>query len=378
MREEKARVQKRSSVNWTLGLKGKVAALLVLSLACACAAGCDEEELAYLLQQAPGQAALLLKRAPFERVLDDPELEPEAREKLEFVLDVKNYGVERVGLARSKSYEILVRVEREAVTWNLTAAEPLSMTPVTWEFPVAGEVPYLGFFKKKHAEGKANELEEQGFEVYLRVANAYSMLGIVSDPLYSPLLKYSKAYLAELVLHEMLHGTVFIKGKMEFNENLALFVGEQGAYNYLSQRFGPDSEEAMYVLYSNHDAQIFSKEIMKLYGALDRMYKSPLSEREKLAKKEEIIEAHKVRFREEVLPRMKTGRYRGWPERDINNATIISRTVYYHDLGLYRDMYEAMDQDLKALVGFFKHVAGIEGVAPEAYARDWLREQGEG
>lgn len=340
---------------------------------------CGPEELNYLLQQAPGQLALLMKRVPFEKMLADPDLDPQVRETLEFVLDVKHWGVENLGLIPNNNYEVYVQLKRETANWNLTAAEPLSMTPLTWEFPLVGKAPYLGFFNKDNAMKKAGKLEAEGYDVYVRTADAYSMLGIVADPLYSPLLKYRKADLANLLIHEMTHGTVFIKGQMEFNENVALFVGNQGAYEYLVERFGPDSEEALYSLGSNQDDMVFSREIMRLYNELDAMYKSDISDDEKRKRKAEIIAEHKRRFREDLLGReMKTGYYRSWPDKEINNATVISRVVYFHDLTLYENLYRAMNEDLRALLDFFKKVEEMEGVDAETFARDWLASRDRG
>jgi len=347
------------------------AALAALSFFLIGAKGCGPEEAAYLMQQAPGQLMLLIKRVPFEKVLEDPGLDPAVRAKLEFVLEVKNWGVNELGLIKNKNYEILVEVDRPALSWNLTAAEPFSLQPLTWVFPVAGQMPYLGFFKKEHALKKAEKLERKGYETYLRTADAYSMLGIIADPLYSPLLDYREANLANLILHEMTHGTVFVKGEMEFNENLALFVGNQGAYLFLSQKYGPDSDEAVYVKWRNHDDAVFSKELMALHHELSELYASGLSDEEKLAKKAEIFARHKRRFKHEVLPKMKTDRYRRWPRMDLNNATVISRAVYYHDLSLYEDLYAALGNNLKAVLDFFKRPENQQG-DPEERARERL------
>ncbi len=334
---------------------------------------CEGEELGYLLQQAPGQLELIVKRESFKKLLKDPELDPEVRAKLEFVLDVKNYAVEEIGLIQNKNYEVFVDIEdKETVVWNLTACEPLAMEPVKWSFPVVGEMPYLGFFEKEDALAKEAELEALGYDVYVRTAGAYSMLGIMSDPLYSPLLRYREADLANLVIHEMTHGTVFVKGQMNFNENLALFVGDQGAYEYLASRYGAESEEARYSKGAQVDGETFSKELMKLFDELDGMYKSEATDDEKRRRKAEIVAAHKRRFEGEVLPSMETTRYRSWLDKDINNATIYSRVVYYHDLTLYREIFEAMDEDLPGMVDFFKEVQQMKGVDAEGYAKEWL------
>jgi hypothetical protein len=67
---------------------------------------------------------------------------------------------------------------------------------------------------------------------------------------------------------------------------------------------------------------------------------------------------------------MKTGFYAKWPDKDINNATIVSRKVYFHDLTLYENLYAALNNDLKALVKFFEEVAAQKGVDAEKAARE--------
>jgi predicted aminopeptidase len=365
--------QEKTRGRWRTYL-GLALATAIGGLAALTGTGCDKEEARYLMQQAPGQLALLMDRVPFKKLLADPNLDPKIRAKLLLVLDVKKYAVETIGLKRNKNYEVFVPLDREAVSWNLTAAQSLSMSPLTWKFPMVGEVPYLGFFKEGDALAKQKELQAQGYDVYVRTAGAYSMLGIVSDPLYSPLLRYRDAELANLVVHEMTHGTVFFKDEMEFNENLALFVGNQGSYNYLVQKFGADSEESRYAIGANEDDVVFGREIMAVFNELDTMFKSSLSDADKMKKKDEIIAAHKKHFRDEVLPAMKTDTYTRWPDKDINNATIISRKVYFHDLTLYDNLYQAHHQDLHAMVDFFKDAMIKKDLKPEQYAKDWLKD----
>ncbi len=349
---------------------GVLLALTMFSLT-----SCDEEELSYLLQQAPGQIDLLLHRVPIKKILKRDDLDPEVRHKLELVLDVKAYAVHEIGLYRNKNYEIYTEIDRDSVVYTFSACPPLELKPLTWKFPVVGEVPYLGFFDKDKGFKKKAELDEQGYDTLLRRAGAYSMLGIVSDPLYSPLLRMRDADLANLIVHEMLHSTVWVEGEVDFNENLALFVGNQGAINYLIHRDGPQSEEALYAINSDYDDKLFSQYIAGWYKELDELYKSELDDAEKLELKQQIMKASKDKFKNEVLPAMKTGRYKGFSEREYNNALVLSRARYYKDLSLYKKIYAAHNNDLRAMVEFFKAFEQMD-TRPEKYARSWLVDQG--
>jgi len=328
------------------------------------------------LSQAPGQLALLANRVPIEQVLKRNELEPWVREKLELALSVKGYA-EELGLVQNKSYTLYRELNRDAVCYNLTATPKLSLKPLSWEFPVVGRVPYLGFFKPKDALKKKQELENKSYDVYVRRVGAYSMLGIVPDPLYTPMLKYDSWELANIIIHELTHATIWAKGYPEFNENLALFIGNQGAIDFCLKKYGAGSKEVEYAIGSNQDDQLFQQYLSGLKKELEELYaRSDLSEDEKLKLREEIFQKSKRDFQENWLPKMKSDYYTGWNKLELNNAVIASRLVYYHDLSLYQSVYEKLGSDLKKMIEFMKEVvknAEKEKLNPEKYLQTWLK-----
>lgn len=332
------------------------------------------EEWGYLLQQAPGQFSLLLHREKIVKILKSPGLEPETKSKLELVLAVKQYAEDQIGLVHNANYTVYAPIDREAVVWTLSACPPLSFQAKTWKFPIVGEAPYLGFFQKADGEKKQAQLEAEGYDVYLRPAGAYSMLGIAADPIYSPLLHLSDAELANLVVHELTHATIWVPGQVEFNESVALFIGNQGALEFLQQRFGPDSDQVREALGANEDDKIFSVFLGELYQELDLLYQSHLSEPEKLKRKAEIIAENRQRFRDQVLPRMKTDNYQRFPDSVINNASILQRKLYYKEVSLYYRVFEAHHRNLPATVEFFKEQAQRGGEVENAI-REWLETQ---
>jgi predicted aminopeptidase len=273
----------------------------------------------------------------------------------------------------NQSYSIYKKLDRDALTYNLTAAPKLSLEPLHWKFPVVGEVPYLGFFKKSDADKKEAELKGKGYDVYVRTAGAYSMLGIVADPVYSTMLKDPDAELANTIIHELTHGTVWAKGYADFNENLALFVGNQGAVNYCTDRFGKDSAEVKYAIGSNHDDLVFQQYLAGLAKELKDLYaRKDLSDQDKLKKREEIFAATKEDFAKNWMPKMATSDYSRWPKVNLNNATVASRLVYFHDLSLYQKIYEKNGSDLKKMVAFVKNVVDTQPGDPEKNLKAWL------
>jgi len=80
--------------------------------------------------------------------------------------------------------------------------------------------------------------------------------------------------LANLIIHELTHGTLYIKNNVTYNENLANFVGDKGAEMFLLYKFGPNSIE----LERYSKRKMLSKQhkdlVLKGAARLDSLYKS--------------------------------------------------------------------------------------------------------
>lgn len=94
----------------------------------------------------------------------------------------------------------------------VTACAPFAFQPRMWHFPVVGSFPYKGFFEKNKALAEAKKIkEEEGLEVSVRTAGGWSTLGWFKDPVLSNMLNRSEGDLANLIIHELTHGTLFVK-----------------------------------------------------------------------------------------------------------------------------------------------------------------------
>ena len=74
--------------------------------------------------------------------------------------------------------------------------------------------------------------EEEGFDVCETAVSAYSTLGWLADPVTSPMLDHGPARLVETILHELVHATAFLPDEADFNEGVALFIGQQAAIRF--------------------------------------------------------------------------------------------------------------------------------------------------
>jgi predicted aminopeptidase len=230
------------------------------------------------------QAELLLSREPIESVRSSGALTPEQLQKLDLIQDVKAFGGE-IGLSATENYSRIAWGWKRTI-WNVSACDPLEFRSESWWFPIVGRVPYLGFFRNKDANNWIHKLEKKGLDVYLRTAGAYSTLGYFEDPILPGMLNWEDDRLANTVLHEMVHATVWIKGSVGFNESLASFVGDSASLDYLENRFGVGSSALQETLDRREDIAQWRELQRDLFGALRATFANPsLSEAEKLEMK---------------------------------------------------------------------------------------------
>src|SRR6056297_1169680 len=186
-------------------------------------------------QAARGQMELLLKRKDIEKLLASPETSAEKRRKLELVLQLRDFSGEALALPDNGSYAGFVKLERDAVVYNVIAAPEFSVAPKTWCYPLVGCLAYRGYFKRDAAERRARSLRKQGFDTLVSPVAAYSTLGRFNDPVTSPMLEFRNLRLAGLLFHELAHQRVFVKGETDFNEAYATAVDRAGVRRWLTR-----------------------------------------------------------------------------------------------------------------------------------------------
>jgi len=250
--------------------RGFIVAALVASIP-VLSTGC------YYGHLAGGQSRLMLGRESVEKLLDDPGTDAELRRKLELVQEVREYS-RSLGLEVEDQYTSYVDWPGDRVITTVVATRPGQITPHEFSFPIVGRVPYKGFFKKERAEREAEGLRAKGMDVCLFAIKAYSTLGWFPDPLTTPMLDTSTDRLAETVIHELVHATVFVESQPDFNEGAANFVGEEAAIRFFSGEPGreaqsPDLDPRLRV---GDDRQIAS-ELMRLRDEVSELYAGVLS-----------------------------------------------------------------------------------------------------
>jgi predicted aminopeptidase len=313
------------------------AAALLLA-ACSLFSGC------YTLKQGTTMLGYLGRAVPLE------DLDGENRRFVDLVQDIRHFAMENLGLKESKNYSRYVQLDRDYLAAVVSASAKDSFTPYQWHFPVVGPMPYKGFFDVEGARKERAKLEKKDLDVWVRGVDAFSTLGWFRDPLYSYMRDYSPDRLADLIIHELFHATVFIKGQVQFNEELAEFVGSQGARLYMADRFGLESEEYQKMLDAETDSKPFVEFVRGLAAELDAMYKSGADREEKLREKERIIKAAQERFDAEYESLFKSENYRGFSKLPLNNAYLELYRLYYEENNYLTDLYERAGGDLPAFI----------------------------
>ncbi len=204
-----------------------VGALLLATVACSPA---------YLTQAAFGQLEVLQARRPLGEVLADPETPPDLRQRLLAADAALVFARTDLGLPRTGSYRHYADLGRPYVVWNVFAAPEFSLEATAWCFPVAGCVPYRGYFAEAGARDEAARLAARGSDVFVGGVPAYATLGWFDDPLLNTLLMDDDYQVAATLFHELAHRQYYLPGDAAYNEGFATFVEQEGLRRYLVAR----------------------------------------------------------------------------------------------------------------------------------------------
>jgi predicted aminopeptidase len=323
---------------------------LLLPLLAPLLSGCFT--MGYLAQAGAGQVSLLVKARPLSRAIADPKTDPHVGRALEWVPDMKRFG-ESQGLNPTQNYVRYTALNRDAAVYVVQASPPLELKPKLWSFPIVGTVPYLGFFDVKAARDYGETLSKEGLDVDVRGAAAYSTLGWFKDPVLSTMISSGDGALGELantVLHESTHATLYLTGQSAFDESLASFVGDRLARDWLQLRFGAESRQLKTY---DADQHAWRERVLRLHqawGELDALYRSSLSDADKRARKTELLAALKAELH---------------TKRALNNATLTGYRTYDTGGAAFEKLLLACDSDFPRFVATVRTLEASDFPTPQ-------------
>ncbi|MBW3573193.1 MAG: aminopeptidase, partial [Gemmatimonadetes bacterium] len=91
-----------------------------------------------------------------------------------------------------------------------------------------------------------------------------------------------------------------------------------------------------------------------------------LSTEDKLRERERLFADAQRRFAEEVRPRLRVDTFPSFTRDPLNNATLISRHIYYDRLGLFEEVYRSRGGDFIRAMNDI--VAAARGNKDDPYA----------
>jgi len=257
----------------------------------------NRDLVAYGWMQLKGQLKIVYASRPVAEVMNDDLVSDSVKARLKFVDEIRRFAADSLGLKDSKNYTTYFDQQSKPLLWVLTASEPFKLKAYHWKFPVVGEVSYKGFFIKEKGLEEELSLRSLGYDTDLGPVSAWSTLGWFKDPVLSGMLKRTDGGLAELIIHEMTHSTLYVKSDVNFNENLASAIGEAGALKFLIYKYGENSNELNEYILRKEDADLYSEHMLRAASILDTLYQrienleQPLKEKFKSDRISEIVRA---------------------------------------------------------------------------------------
>lgn len=307
-------------------------------------------QMGYLMKSGYGQMKLLSSRVPISEALSSQDLSPQQKEKLLLAQEARTFSENNLHLKPTKNYTSYVDLGRSHVTYVVSAAPKWQLKHHQWDYPFMGKMPYKGFFDKKDAEAEEINLQKESLDTYLRGVSAYSTLGWFNDPILSSMLNYDHYDLVNLIIHETVHATLYIKHAADFNERFATFLGNKGAEQFYLQKEGPQSATLAKIKLENEDNNLFSAFISKELKELGDWY-SNLPQDSRSEKERELrIRLIQERFNTELKPKLKTDSYRKFPELKLNNARLLVYKTYMQDLSDFEKLYELVHNDFATFI----------------------------
>jgi predicted aminopeptidase len=305
--------------------------ILIAAILCGCSP-------VYVTKSAVGHAGLLWRSRGMESSLRDPKVSPELKDRLKLALEVRAFAFERMGLKKTKDYSTYTPVPG-AVTYVVSACPKTSLQPHQWWFPFLGRVPYKGYFRKEDALKEMRRMQGRGLDARVGGVAAYKTPLPFKDPLPSSVLDYPPGELAELLIHELFHGTVWLKDRAEFNEAAAVFAGQEGAKEFLAGKYGEQSPRLREYLQSLAEQAETGRVIEDLYRELDGLYGGKVSETEKLSGRDGLFSKYRDRLN---------------LREDLNNAAVLAYRLYGRDLSAFRALHERSGRDWEKTVAALK------------------------
>jgi len=313
--------------------------------------GCSS--FSYYRQAIAGQYEILSHRVEIETLISNDDTPGKLRTKLETVLQVRAFSENEMAMDVGSNYSQYSDLQRDYVVWNVSASPALSLTPHQWCYPIVGCQSYRGYFHQEMAEEEAANFQQKDYDTWVGGVSAYSTLGWFEDPVLNTFIFRNDADLAALLIHELSHQILYIKGDTAFNESFATAVEIEGLKRWLKK---VEQENLLRAYQQKREEKTFFIEtVSETTVKLKALYSSELSDNDKKIKKNQIISMLQERYRKAIADKSLRGYYVHWFD-EVNNAKLASISNYYN----YVPAFSAMIADVNGdMATFYKQAKAL-------------------
>lgn len=270
-------------------------------------------------------------------VVADTTVDDKLKAHLQRVVALREFASRELALPDNGSYRSYAPLDRDYPVWNVWVAPVFDLQPRQSCFPVAGCVPYRGYYSKQLADEYAAGFLEAGDDVMVGGVTAYSTLGYFDDPVTSTMLRLPEEKLAGLIFHELSHQVVYVKNNATFNESFARTVEIEGTLRWLASR----NDTAGLARYhaALERADIFFAAVKAARAQLAMLYASARGPAEKRLGKAQVIETMRKAQRQRKAQDAAWSAYDLWFADDLNNAKLAAVSTYFDDVAMFRELF---------------------------------------
>jgi len=310
----------------------------------------------YGWMQLNGQLQVVREAIPLEEFIALDSTTVEQKKSIQTIIEAKEFAFNELGINYSDNYSEIFDQKGKPSMFVVTGCEPFAFVPRLWSFPIVGKFPYKGYFKREKAIEEFKRVrDEENLDAGLRTAGGWSTLGWFKDPVLSNMLRRSEGDLAALIIHELTHGTLFVKDSVTFNENLATFIGDKGAELFLAKKYGDDSDELNAFKQQRTDEIKFRTYMLMSAKSLDSLYKSFGEESDSLKAQLKADQIKNIKLNFDTV-HFSTGRYSTYFDTYTPNNTFFMSMLRYNSQqdDLEKELNEKFEGDLKRYLEFLK------------------------
>lgn len=306
----------------------------------------------YYAQSISGHMEIMSRSQAIEGIVNEQGPDGQLEQRLQLALAARRYASEALGLPNNDSYKTYADINRPYAVWNVIATPAFSIEPKQWCFLFVGCIQYRGYFDRQAAEAYAAELADEGYDVYIAGARAYSTLGWFDDPLLNTMVFQSEARLVGVIFHELAHQRLYVKGDSAFNEAFATTVEREGVRRWFRQR--PEPFQAYMRRESRQRA--FHDLLLETRARLAELYARNLPDPQTRQRKRQLFDNLRERYAS-WKRRFDYDGYDQWMRQPLNNAHLALVATYNDLVPHFQALLGQLDNDLAAFYAVVERYA---------------------